>query len=167
MSLDNIILPGILLPDLYKKALLNSTAERVSAGPPKDSSIAFLGNNQQHIAVIVDSTEAIYLPDEELNFLLGILTACKLSMAHIALLNLAGNPSLDYTRITGQLAAEKIFMFGLKPGALNLPLQFPHYQVQRYNEQVYLSAPSLADLEKDKSEKTKLWTCLKQVFSIG
>jgi hypothetical protein len=122
---------------------------------------------KKKIAVLVNSTAAIYLPDEELNFLLGILTACKLSMADIALINLAKNPGLDYTAVTGQLRAEKIFLFGLDADALALPLQFPHYQVQQFNNQVYLSSVSLNELQANKEEKMKLWNCLKKIFALG
>jgi hypothetical protein len=48
-----------------------------------------------------------------------------------------------------------------------LPLQFPAYQIQKFNNQVYLAAPALHLLAQDKAEKTKLWNCLKQVFSIA
>ena len=57
-------------------------------------------------------------------------------------------------------------MFGVLPKALELPLDFPYYQLQKYNNHTYLSAPALAALINDKTEKVKLWTSLKQLFSI-
>jgi hypothetical protein len=146
---------------LYDLKTDESGLDAIQAG-----SIGFLGSNQKKIALLVNSTQAIYLPDEELSFLLGILSACKLSMADIALINVSKNPGLLYTTITDQLKAEKIFLFGLDAEALALPLQFPHYQVQKFNNQVYLSSASLTDLQKDKEEKTKLWNCLKKIFSL-
>ena len=162
MSLDNIQLPPIVLQNLYRNALID-----LKTGNAASATLTYLGNNQKRVAIIVDEHEAIYLPDEELNFLLGILTACKLSMADIALLNYHKNPAITYKDIAEQLHAEKIFLFGTTPAILELPLQFPHYQVQQYNDQVYLSSPNLKKLRDDKAEKTKLWNCLKQVFSIG
>ena len=88
-------------------------------------------------------------------------------MADVALINSNKNPSLSYTGIAEQFATEKILLFGVESSMLELPLQFPHYQVQRYNNQVYLSSPTLKTLAEDKAEKMKLWNCLKQVFSIG
>jgi len=163
MSLDNIQLTPFVLGNLFNKSLydLKPTGEKSTA-----SSISFLGDNKKRIALLVYSPESIYLPDEELNFLLGILTACKLSMMDIALINISKNPELSYTDIAEQIKAEKVFLFGLNPEVLKLPLQFPHYQLQHYNNQVYLSSAPLNKLQTDKQEKLKLWNSLKRVFSF-
>jgi len=167
MSLDNIQLPPTLIQSLYSKSLYDLKTGEPGSDIIAAGSIGFLGSNQKKIAILVNSAEAIYLPDDELNFLLGILTACKLSMADIALINVSKNPGLAYTDITEQLKAEKVFLFGVDAATLKLPLQFPHYQVQRYNNQVYLTSVSLTGLQKDKEEKMKLWNCLKNIFSLG
>jgi len=166
MSLDNIQLPPTILQTLYGKSLYDLGTESPDDDNLQPGDIAFLGSNQKKIVILVNAAETIYLPDDELNFLLGILTACKLSMADIALINVSKNPDLLYTTITEQLKAEKIFLFGLDTEALKLPLQFPQYQIQKFNNQVYLSSASLTELQKDKEEKMKLWTCLKTIFSL-
>ena len=166
MSLDNILLPDVVLQALYSKSLYDLETNKSVLDDIQPGSIPFLGNNQKKITILVNSDTAIYLPDDELNFLLGILTACKLSMADVALVNLAKNPDLVYSVLSEQLKAEKVFLFGLNAATIELPLQFPHYQVQQFNNQVYLSSPSLFDLQKDKEEKMKLWNCLKKIFSL-
>ena len=166
MSLDNIQLPQTIIQTLYSKSLYDLNRDKSDSTTIHDGSIGFLGSNQKKVGILVAAAETIYLPDDELNFLLGILTACKLSMADIALINVSKNPGLTYTAITEQLKAEKIFLFGLDAEALKLPLQFPHYQIQQFNNQVYLSSASLAVLQKDKAEKIKLWNCLKNIFSL-
>ena len=166
MSLDNIQLTATTLQGLFGRSLYDLETDKSASNDIQSNDIASLGNNQKKIAVLVNSTTAIYLPDEELNFLLGILTACKLSMADIALINLAKNTGLVYTAIAEQLKAEKIFLFGLDADVLALPLQFPHYQVQQFNNQIYLSAASLPELQANKEEKLKLWNCLKKIFAL-
>ena len=166
MSLDNIQFPPAMLQSLYSKSLYDLRSDKPVTDNIQSGSIAFLGSNQKKIALVVNAETSIYLPDDELNFLLGILTACKLSMADIALINVSKNPDLNYTTITEMLKSEKIFLFGLDAESLELPLQFPHYQIQKYNNQLYLSSVSLSDLQKDKEEKMKLWNCLKNIFSL-
>ena len=166
MSLDNIQLPPTIIQTLYGRSLYDLGTESQADAAIEPGNIAFLGSNQKRIAILVNAAGAIYLPEEELNFLLGILTACKLSMADIALINVSKKTDLLYTHITEQLKAEKIFLFGLSAEALKLPLQFPQYQVQKFNNQVYLSSVSLTDLQTDKEEKLKLWACLKTIFSL-
>jgi hypothetical protein len=166
MSLDNIQLSDIVLQGLYNKSLYVLDSHKSALTDMPVSDISFLGNNQKKITILVNADAAIYLPDDELNFLMGILTACKLSMADVALVNFAKNPELMYTIITEQLKAEKVFLFGLNAASIELPLQFPHYQVQQFNNQVYLSSVSLAEMQANKEEKMKLWNCLKKIFSI-
>ena len=167
MSLDNIQLPAIVLQDLFKNSLIDLNADKASTQVTIAAAFAFLGRNEKRISIIVNDANTIYLPDEELNFLMGILSACKLSMADVALVNISKAPTLTYTEIGEQLNAEKILLFGVTPAQLQLPLQFPNYQIQKYNNQVYVAAPALNVLLGDKEEKTKLWNCLKQVFAIG
>jgi hypothetical protein len=166
MSLDNIRLPDTILQSLYSKCLHDLDSHKSVLSDIPASGISFLGNNQKKISILVNSETAIYLPDDELNFLLGILTACKLTMADIALVNIAKNPDLVYSVLSEQLKAEKVFLFGLNAATIELPLQFPHYQVQQFNNQVYLSSVSLAEMQANKEEKVKLWNCLKKIFSI-
>lgn len=167
MSLDKIHLSAPVFHNLYSKSLYEFEADKSSPEMVESRSISFLGTNERKIAFLVNAADSIYLPDDELNFLLGILSACKLSMADIALVNVSKNPGLSYNDLREQLSAEKIFLFGLSADLLNLPLQFPEYQVQAYNNQVYLVSGSLASLQKNKSEKMKLWNCLKTIFSLS
>lgn len=167
MSLDNIQFPAMVLQNLYSKTLFDLKTDGQSIDSPETGSISYLGNNRRKVVIIVLSPDAIYLPDEELKFLLGILSACKLNMEDIALVNASNHLPLLYKDLTEQLNAEKIFLFGTEPDTLKLPLQFPRYQVQQFNNQVYLSAASLTELQGDKAEKMKLWNCLKKIFSIG
>jgi hypothetical protein len=166
MSLDNIQLTPIIWQNLYKHALIQEKKIQASEPIANTNSIPFLGNNNQRIVLLVRDDQAIYLSDASLKFLLGILSACKLSMDDVALVNLSKQKSITHDLIHAQLQAEKILMFDVAPAELKLPLQFPRYQVQRFNNQTFLSAPALTMLEQDKAEKLKLWNSLKQLFGI-
>lgn len=164
MGLDNIQLPPIVLQYLFKNSLVDLKEDKVTDALPSSAEITFLGDNEKKIAIIINDKKSIYLPDEDLHFLIGILAACKLTMADVALINISGYNQISYTALEQHLSSEKILLFGVKPAELQLPLQFPEYQVQHFNNQLFLAAPSLALLAKDKGEKLKLWNCLKQIF---
>ncbi|MEO6720945.1 MAG: hypothetical protein ABIN67_11270 [Ferruginibacter sp.] len=166
MSLDNIQLPPIVIQELFKYSLIDLQTEQVPEVKSAQISFPVLGNNGKNILIIVNSDNAIYLPDDQLNFLLGILSACNLTMDDVAILNIKKSKEVNYKTLAVGLRPEKIFLFGVKPGQISLPLDFPDYQIQQFNQQTYLSAPMLSLLQDDKAEKTKLWNCLKQVFSI-
>ena len=167
MSLDNIQLPAIVLQGLFKNVLIDLDTATTQKVTEKPAGIAFLGKNQKQITIVTNNESTIYLPDEELNFLMGVLSACTLSMADVALINIAKKVVLTYNKIQEELNGEIVLLFGVEPMQLQLPLKFPQYQIQKFNTQVYLSAPMLSAIAADKTEKTKLWNCLKEVFSIA
>ncbi|MEI9935243.1 MAG: hypothetical protein WDM71_10440 [Ferruginibacter sp.] len=165
MSLENIQLPPVVLQELFKTSLIQEDNTQPAIESSKKTGLTILGNNKKNICILIENNEAVYLPDEQLNFLVGILSACKLTLDDVAIINIK-NKLLLYSTLVNELKAEKIFLFGVDPSKIELPLTFPYYQVQKYNEQEYLSSPSLVLLQNDKTEKTKLWFCLKQIFSI-
>ncbi len=166
MSLDNLQLQPFLIQGLFKQSLVELKSSPAAASTGSASSLTILGKNLKRTVIVVNNPEVAFLEDDELNFLLGILSACKLNMDDVCILNFAKNAAADYSSIAAELGAEKVFLFGTSPGKIKLPLAFPDYQIQQYNNQVYLSVPDLSGLQHDKAEKTKLWNCLKEIFSI-
>ncbi len=164
MSLDQFQLTPLLISELYRNVLIDN--ELHQPGPDKNVTLPFsyLGNNEKNILVIISEKEATFLPDDMLQFLVGILSACKLSLADVALTNVSVNPGLDYQKLQDFFKPGVIIFFGLDPVTLSFPLQFPQYQLQSYNRQTYLSAPSLQTLANNIEEKKKLWACLQKLF---
>jgi hypothetical protein len=166
MSLDNIQLPPLAIEGLFKKTLIELKDKTISKPAKIVSAFNLLGKNKKGVIILVNNADAAFLPEEELNFLIGILSACKLTMEDAGILNIAKCPDLSYHSFEKEITGDKIFLFGVSPEAIKLPLSFPHYQIQAYNSATYLSAPTLALLMQQKEEKLKLWNCLKQIFSI-
>ncbi len=166
MSLDNFQLPSILLPELYKNSLVALESNQLTTKSLKEEQAAFLGKNLQHILVLVNHENVPYLPDEDMNFLAGIIGACKLTIADIALVNMARNEPLGYQELIHQFKPTVILCFGIGLEEAGFPLSFPYYQLQQYNKQTYLAAPPLATLATDVAEKRQLWACLKTLFSV-
>jgi hypothetical protein len=184
MSINNIELPVQTLAALYPFSLTGNTEETITnenkktapettkkqAGiiqeTEKTREWKWLGNNQQQILVMVNNQDAVHLPDKELSFLTGILTACRLSLADVAIVNINNQPDASYKELTDNFKSKKVFLFGIEPSTFGLPMQFPHYQVQAFTGISFLYAPELKELENDKVEKTKLWMVLKKMFNI-
>ena len=166
MSLDNINLPPLVLQQLFTHTLIEAKNNPTVDSKSTEKPFLTLGNNQKKVLILVESEETLYLPDNQLNFLLGILAACNLTMEDVAILNIKKNPSVNYQRITDDLKSEKVFLFGLQPDQIELPVNFPTYQIQKFNNQVYLAAPALSNFHDNKAEKTRLWICLQQIFNI-
>ena len=166
MSLDNIQLPPIAVQQLFRKSLVELKTTQTAEKTEPATLVNILGKNQKGVLVIVKNSETAFLQDDELNFLLGILSACKLNMDDVGILNMQKYPGIDYKKLSAELNGDTILLFGIGAEEIKLPLSFPLYQIQKYNNQTYLSTPPLSALQHDKAEKTKLWNCLKQIFSI-
>jgi hypothetical protein len=115
MSLNNIQLPPIVLQELFKNTLIDLKPEQKHEQKNGSKGFATLGNNRRHILIMVESSETLYLPDEQLNFLMGILAACNLTMEDVAILNIKKNKSVTYKNVVAELKSEKVFLFGVSP----------------------------------------------------
>ncbi len=161
MNLNNIRLKANMLADLYKNSLVETSAVSVS----EKEQMKYLGNNQKNILVVVSHQTVPFLPDDELNFLTNILAACKLSIADIGIIN---NNHADQTGLQSMINSEakNVLLFGVEPLAIGLPINFPAFQLQPFNNRTYLYAPVLSQIENDKALKSKLWSALKVLFGI-
>ena len=164
MSLDNIELTPFLIAELFKNTLVEIKSAKKADKTALPPAFNFLGNNKSRVAIVIYDAENIYLPDAQLNFLMVILGACKLTMEDVAIVNISNSNSITYKTIESELKAEKIILFGVTSAELGLPLEFPVYQIQQYNNQTYIASDSLMHIETNKKEKISLWNCLKQIF---
>ena len=162
MSLNTIELKPQLIADLYPETLVASPGTSTPAAPrPR-----FLGKNEKKIMVIVAYEGMPFLPDPAFNFLTNILSACKLSIADIAIVNKTSmDPSL-LPPLMEELEARHVLLFGAAPLTIGLPINFPQFQLQQFNKRTYLYSPTLEELENDKTIKMKLWNCLKAAFGL-
>lgn len=129
----------------------------------------FLGNNGKQITVMVKEETVPYINDKHLQFLSNVLSACKLNLGDIALVNYKNYP-LGFDELKTKSNPKIVLAFDLSPKELKLPFTIPVYQVQDYAQCRFLFAPSLIKMEADsadaKAEKTKLWNSLKTLFGL-
>jgi hypothetical protein len=174
MSLNQINLTPQHLTDLYANALIETHAIAVpSEAPPTESkepatahTISFLGNNRKQILVIVNDDRVTYLTDQELTFFTKVLGACELGLEDVAIVNWSHLLNKDYQALLNELQSKTVLLFNLTPIEFGLPLHFPPFQTQEFDQRTYLQAPSLASIEQDVTAKKQLWTALKKLFAI-
>jgi hypothetical protein len=166
---DKLLLNGPLLAELYRYTLIESMESGpVSVAPAVEKSLIYLGNNKKKIALLVESkTPDIAEPDFQ--FLSNLLKACKLSMEDVAIVSCSEErPSIKL--IKQELAPREILLLGINPVSIGVPINFPAFKIQEYDDISYLFAPGLSDINRDTEEgkllKSKLWVCLKQLFQL-
>ena len=163
MKIDNLQLPGFLHELMFKKNLLDL---KIATDSSKKKQIDFLGGNEKNIVFLVNDNQSKFLADKELAFLSGLLTACGLTMADIALVNFFQNNTINYQELTDKLQSKKILIFDIPATGLGLPFTIPIFQVQNFGEQSYLLSPSLTQIQTSKELKKQLWECLQKIFKI-
>ena len=104
------------------------------------------------------------LPPSQFTLLEAILTACKLNSAQVMIYSKNDIQSFPLQSMIEKHQPQKIILFGVDPVVMGLPIHFPVFQIQSYQQVQYLHAPSLSELETDKQLKIQLWQKLKQLF---
>ena len=171
------ILPPKILADWFKTNLVIDAIDSISMQKDKheplnihaekDKRIQYLGNNQKQIAIIVNDSTALYLEERALQFLSNILQACTINLGDIALINIY-QQDIEYTQVKKILHAKWCILFGVEPSAIKHPIDFHFFDIQQYDDMMYMYAPALQIMNEPSAEskllKTKLWACLQKFF---
>ncbi len=173
MSFTEAKLPNFLISDIYKNALINSvnTTRKITTTPKEQirNSLEFLGENKKNIVIIVEDKEAVFIADDKLQLLTNLLQACNLSLADVAIINIA-NKNLNYTILKNSIPFEFLLMMGINIKLFDLPIVFSKNKVQQFNNAHLLITENLKDLldttAEVKTEKKALWNALKMMFNI-
>jgi DNA polymerase III psi subunit len=176
MSIDNIQLTAGLCQSMFFKSLIETNkkpegeqkiiSRETIKKPAEKSEVKSLGENKGNILFLVNNPENIFLSDEEMKLLSDLLTACKISMIDIALVNYHQNPQLNYQQISTQFQSKKNLVFGVTAADLELPFTIPFFQIQKFQDKVYMMAPPLSHFLNNVNLKKELWVSLKKIFVI-
>jgi|LauGreDrversion4_1035100.scaffolds.fasta_scaffold06284_5 hypothetical protein len=160
---ETIKLPIAVLSGLYNNCLVDlKNPDPTSKVPASESTETLAGLPVD--TVVVSLAEGKELPSQQLEFLNNIMKACKLEQADYAIITNKQNELPDYKAAFSQFKQKQLILFGIAPADIGLPINFPHFQVQSFQQVRYLAAPKLDVIEADKALKMQLWQCLKQLF---
>jgi hypothetical protein len=181
MNFETNPLPHFVIAELYKNNLVEiehnlplekaKTPENTSIQPTtlQEKPLQYLGENKKEITILVKEENAVHIGEENLQFLMTILAACKLNIADVAILNTQNQPT-DFATLNKTLHCKYVLLFNINTQAINLPFSIPQYQIQHYNNCTFLIANSLQSMlgnsQEAKVEKSKLWVSLKTMFGV-
>jgi hypothetical protein len=152
--------PDITVPPANTKAPISS----MQAG----KAIQYLGAFGKKIVVVVTDPTSLHLNQEDLDFLSKVLTAVKLSLADVAIVNSA-TQQLEYFALQEQLPAVVALYFGIQPVDIGAPIKFPQFQVQKWNSCTFLYAPAFEEMgplaQNAVALKKELWAALQKIFA--
>lgn len=180
-------LPNSVLVNLYKESLVLGTVptnvdkKATTSAVIKEKEeikdlettpiapIKYLGAHQKKIMVLVQDSNAVHLNERDFDLLTSILNACKLTIADIALINLA-NKNYSLHQILVQIPSDIVLIFDINPTQLKIKLPTKIYSPILLGETQLLFSNNLSNMQgidqASKIEKTKLWTALKLIFKL-
>lgn len=160
---EPIKLPISIISDLFRNCLVDLNIPGPSSDKPAIAITETLAGTPVD-TVVVSHSEGKSLPPQQLDFLNNIMKACKLEQSDYAIIANHQKGLPDYKATFSQFKQKQLILFGIDPSAIGLPINFPHFQVQSFQQVRYLAAPKLDVIEADKALKIQLWQCLKQLF---
>lgn len=153
---NNEELPHSLITLLYKDVLIDdktylekNAVEDVTV--PKD-------------VLIIAKSVSTNLKEKQILFLTSILKALKLGLNDVHLITNLDDHFGPYKTLVSKYSPNKIILFGLGPSDIELPMNFPPFQIQAFENKKYLCAPTLEEIEENKSTKLTLWQGLQKLF---
>jgi hypothetical protein len=179
MAFEDIKLPNFVIADLYKHTLIEGEKialqteikqpEKLSPAIETQQHIKFLGDNKKGVVVILKEENAVHLNDDKLLLLTNLLSACKLTLADVAIINI-NKQQVSYKQIKQDLNPQYLLLMGNVIKPIALPFIFPEYRVQQYDNTEMIIAADLDNLlgqsDAVKNEKRKLWESLKLLFKL-
>ena len=151
---------------MYRNNLVDLKPDNADKVLKKETQIDFLGGNEKKIIFLANDSQSKFLADLQMKFLYDLLTACQLTMDDIAFVNFFQNNTITYRELMAQLNPKKILLFGVSAHELDLPFTIPFFQIQNFQDQVYMISPSLEKLQMNKELKKQLWERLQKIFNI-
>jgi hypothetical protein len=166
MSLKKIKLNPLNIINLYNNTLYAaSKKEHKKESYSVENEYIFKGNNTKQICVLVNEPEYAFIDDANLDFLQKILSACNVQLQEIALINYA-KQAINITNLQSQLNPRIMLLFGVDTAAINLPIIFPLYKAQVFDNVTFIQSDKIDNLKNNATDKKALWECLKIVFKI-
>ncbi|HET7003683.1 MAG TPA: hypothetical protein VFI33_20315 [Puia sp.] len=177
MGINHLRLSSELIAALYPESLVEENRpspanENVRNSKPvadKTPAYHFLGENNRSICFLANYPEGDFLPENQLEFLKKMLTACKLSFNDIALLNIA-HTTFDLADLRLQLHPLIIFLWGIPPESVGLKSGLPDFNITILDgiSIIPVSGPDVmsGNLPEGTEFKQRLWNCLKKLFTL-
>jgi len=131
--------------------------------------IKYLGEHLKQVTLIVKDELAVYLNENDLTLLSSILSACKLTLADVALINVA-QQKLSLHEILNVLPSKLVMIFDVSSTTLKIKLPTTLYKSIQLGDTYLLFSNSLSLMQggdqSAKLEKGKLWAILKSLFQL-
>jgi hypothetical protein len=160
MGIENLRLNPLTIGFLYEKDLVLISKKGLHE---KTTEKQYLGLNRQKISIIVAEKDSVFIKENDLEILVRMLNACKMTLEDVAIVNTMHQP-INWNNIKNITQPAKLLFFGVGSSEFGMPIRFPEYHIQQYDGLQCLISDSLENISRNQLLKSKLWICLQNLF---
>ncbi len=124
----------------------------------------FYGENKSHVCFFLHY-EGTLTKSADFDLFQKILSAVKLTLLEVCLVNIAENDDFNWQDIQAIFAPKKAVFFGVEPAKFGIPTRLAIHSPQTYLGTKLLWAAPLPSIGQDKSVKLEFWSAFKELFN--
>lgn len=165
MGFETIQLTGQQIEELYSSHLVitEKTGNPKPETTAKPAGTGITGKNKKQFVWVVNEAGYPFLSDEDFQFLSEVISACKMNMDDIALVNIAQN-NMDFEQTIAELQPKILIASFLDQNWI--PVKNEMYTLQQEENFQFYITEKLQVIRNDKVKKSKLWLALKQMLGL-
>ena len=160
---DPLALRLLMTDDLY---LIDEQVKHSSvvAEPEPQESISFnySGENNKYLLILVNEENSSILNAADLESLTAILTAKKLELRDVAIVNKHHYPASDFMQLKQFFSCSKLVLFGINPREIGLP-DIGNNEVINHENTKVMATYSFKEMLNDIAKKRLFWNEMKQL----
>ena len=165
MGFETIQLTDQQLEEFYSSHLIitEKTGQIKPETTLKTTGTGITGKNKKQFVWVVNEPDYPFLNDADFQFLSEVISACKMNIDDIALVNLAQN-NPDFGDLLEQLQPKFLIVSFSEQNWIAVKAEAYTLQSEQ-NYQLYITE-KLQIIRTDKVKKSKLWLALKQMLGL-
>ncbi|MXV51774.1 hypothetical protein GS399_12385 [Pedobacter sp. HMF7647] len=134
----------------------------IAATPEERPSFDFLGENDKFVLFLCNNENHKFFSAEAMEALNGILSAKKLELKDVSIVNLAKYPTALFKDLKSFFACSKLVLFGIPPQQIGLPA-FGGNELHTHENVKILASYSMEEMLSDISKKRTFWNVMKNL----
>ena len=131
-----------------------------SHSEPETIIFDYLGENNKYFLLLVNYPEHKIMAPKELEALQAILSAKKMELNDVAIVNMHRYPSITVQQLKAYFACNKIVLFGISPTQLQIPTLYSNQTTEHQGIKL-LATFAFSEMMDNVEKKKAFWNVMK------
>ncbi len=161
----------LMTEDIYKlkeseipvSPIVQVPAEEIKPAPKplsQSPDFSYQGENNRYFLILFENNSRKELSNEHKEMLLKIMSAKKLELRDLAIVNLALYPDASFSQLKDFFSCSRVTLFGINPARIGLP-SIPANMPEKHMDVKILPTFSLDEMSNSTDKKREFWNVMK------